>query len=452
MAIDKVLVEGAGKVARSRMSKGIKPVSLGNSIQARRQEAQAKKDAINNKVAGYIDNLSSDVDITNLSVPQQSAITNYLMEERNKYAQAASEIATIEDPSDPRYMELMTQMNATKSAISNLANQVNQFKSDKADYLKDFDNGLISSGNNADDLGFISGIYTDEGQMGIGPGGALSFYNESSDEFTPYSNVKKPFLKDSGTFDSILTSASNLYTTGVPLTGAREMLVRRQLSSALTQAGRDGLISLATDDFLSEGGLGLDESLFEPGRERELKEEVLNNYMNILSDTALQGQKDKDAIARRKTNQRGPQQTSETSTHYSPEFSGNYDDNGNKLYVRMPKDPNGKPIVINMGDITGQTSPAEEETTTTTTTTESSTTQDPSDFKFNKADSFTSNVNEFLNATKDSYTDSSQTTEKNSGTASAPEIDEDLMNALKAVNPKATPQELVKMYEDAIKK
>jgi hypothetical protein len=104
-----------------------------------------------------------------------------------------------------------------------------------------------------------------------------------------------------------------------------------------------------------------------------------------------------------------------------------------------------------MGDITGQTSPAEE-TTTTTTTTESSTTQDPSEFKFDKTDSFTSNVNEFLNATKDSYTDSSQTTENNSGTASAPKIDDDLMNALKAVNPKATPQELVKMYEDAIKK
>mgnify|MGYP006247365013 CR=1 FL=1 len=69
-------------------------------------EAKAKKDAINTKVAGYIDALDTNVDVTDLTPTQQNSVTNYLVKQRSEYADAASRIAKIEDPSSPQYMEL----------------------------------------------------------------------------------------------------------------------------------------------------------------------------------------------------------------------------------------------------------------------------------------------------------------------------------------------------------
>ena len=104
------------------------------------QEAKAKKDAINSKVAGYIDALDTNVDVTDLTPTQQNSITNYLVKQRSEYADAASRIAKIEDPTSPQYMELRTKINGISQSFQNLATQVKSYKEDKASYLKDFDN------------------------------------------------------------------------------------------------------------------------------------------------------------------------------------------------------------------------------------------------------------------------------------------------------------------------
>lgn len=293
------LVKGAGLLGQSKrstyagaMQKSLQSASQASAIvNARRQ---AEKQRINATVGGYIDNLNSEVDLTQLNSTQQMAVTNFLVENKNVYANAASEIAKLDDPSDPRYMELREKMNSVQNSFKNLAGQVNGYKEDKVAYLKDFDDRRISDGNDISALSSASKIYTDEGDFGIGEGGNLNFWNNDKEEYESYTDVEKPFLKDFKSANNILSLNEKVYSAGSSLSGARQNMIRNKLKNMISSGGRDTLLSLASDDFLIEGGLNLeDPSLFDPANQDLLQDAVLNSYMDALIDTAAQGARDK---------------------------------------------------------------------------------------------------------------------------------------------------------------
>jgi plasmid maintenance system antidote protein VapI len=165
---------------------------------------KAERMAANAKVSTYINQLNSDIDLTNLTDSQQQAVTNYLVEERNVYADAASQISKIEDTSSEEYLNLRDKMNGIQRSFSNLATQLNGFKEDKISYLKDFDDNRVSDGNEIGSLKKASRIYTDEGSMGIGPGGQVTFWDDDKLKYENYSTIQKPFLKDFAAADSIV--------------------------------------------------------------------------------------------------------------------------------------------------------------------------------------------------------------------------------------------------------
>jgi len=297
--MDQGLVKGAAYLGASNQSNWGEAFQkgLGSSLQEsaiNRARKVAQKQAINAKVGGYIDNLNSEIDLTKLTPEQNNAVTNFLVENKNKYARAASEIARLDDPTDPRYMELRDEMNGVQNSFTNLANQVNAFKEDKVSYLKDFDDRRISDGNSVDALTNAAGIFTDAGSIGIGEGGNLNFWNEEKGEYENYTNIQKPFLKDFKGANNILSLNEKVYNAGSSLSGARQNMIRNKLKNMISSGGRDTLLSLASDDFLIEGGLNLqDPSLFDPANQDLLQEAVLNSYMDALIDTAAQGARDK---------------------------------------------------------------------------------------------------------------------------------------------------------------
>jgi hypothetical protein len=62
------------------------------------------------------------------------------------------------------------------------------------------------------------------------------------------------------------------------------------LESAIRQGGRQTLLSLAQDDFLIDGGLMLPEELLNnPEREGELRDAVINAYMNMYENASNEG-------------------------------------------------------------------------------------------------------------------------------------------------------------------
>lgn len=272
--------------------------------------AKAEKNAINSKVANYINQLNSDIDLTELNESQTNAMKNYLVQNRNEYAQAASRIARIEDTSSPEYLELVDKMNSVQRSFGNLAKQLNAYKEDKISYLKDFDDRRLSAGNELAPLKNAASIYTGEASMGIGPGGQLTFWNDNNGTYENYSTIQKPFLKDFKTADSILKLNESIYSSGSVLSGARKNMIKNNLKSMINNGGRDTLLSLATDDFMLEGGLNIqDQTLFEPGNEDLLRDVVLNSYMQALEDTSAQGAKDKVRSINKRSNNTGTKET-----------------------------------------------------------------------------------------------------------------------------------------------
>ncbi len=297
--MNKGLIAGEAKLGQSNQQNWAQSFQegLSSGLQAgaiTKARNIAEKKAINNKVGTYINRLNSDIDLTELTSSQQNAVSNYLVENRNKYAGYASEIAKIEDPSDSRYLDLVSKMNGVQRSFGNLASQIKGFKEDKISYLKDFDNKRISDGNGIGSLNEAANLYTDEGEMGVGPGGQVVFWNGNKNEYENYSSIQKPFLKDFKAADNLLKLNESVYTAGQSLSGARRGMLRNKLKNMINSGGRDTLLSLASDDFLIEGGLNLqDPSIFEPGNEDLLSAKVLDSYMDALSDTAAQGAADK---------------------------------------------------------------------------------------------------------------------------------------------------------------
>ena len=302
------LVKGAALVGQSKISNWSEAMQKGldSSFQAaaiNKSKQIANKRRINEEVSGYINNLNSDVDLTQLSPEQQGAVTNFLVKNKNEYAKAATEIAKLDDATDPRYMELRDKMNGVQNSFKNLAGQVNSFRQDKVAYLKDFDDSRLSDGNEIGSLANAAKIYTDKGSIGIGEGGVLNFWDENTEEYTNYTNVQKPFLKDFKAANDILKLNESVYSAGSSLSGARQNMIRNKLKNMISAGGRDTLLSLASDDFLISGGLNLeDDSLFEPANQDLLQDKVLGSYMDALSDTAAQGANDKKPTSSKSSN------------------------------------------------------------------------------------------------------------------------------------------------------
>jgi len=288
------LVKGAAQVAASKRSTWNQAFqeNLSASLAAGAKASmrrKAEKARANAKTASYIESLNSNVDTTSLSPSQQRAVSNYLTEQKMAYANAATQISKLE-PTHPAYMQLRDKMNGVQMNFTNLANSLNQYKQDKVNYLKDFDNSMLSAGNETGTFVEASKIYTDEGFVGIGEGGALNFWDENKGDYKKYEEINKPFLKDTTAGNSILQMNEQIYSSGKELTGARRNMVRQKLNNMISSGGRDTLLSLASDDFVIEGGLGLqDPSLFEKENEPLLKQAVLDGYMSVLEDSAAQG-------------------------------------------------------------------------------------------------------------------------------------------------------------------
>ena len=294
MAVDRTLVAGAGLVGQSKRQNWIDHFQKGLSAsmaQAAKQQAlsRAKKAQANARTAGYIESLNSNIDVSSLTSSQQRAVTNYLTKQKNVYANAATQIAKI-DPDDPAYMRLRDEMNGVQMSFTTLASSLDQFKKDKESYLKDFDNSMLSNGNSTGAFVEASKIYTDEGELAIDDFGNINFWDNDSENYKKYSEIQKPFLKDFQAADKILQINEQVYNSGKSLTGARRNMIRQKLNTLISSGGRDTLLSLASDDFIIEGGLGIqDPTLFDKNNEAALKEAVLNGYMNVLEDSAAQG-------------------------------------------------------------------------------------------------------------------------------------------------------------------
>ena len=292
------LIKGAGALYASQATDmgASFSKSLEKGIARAQQITQAKKRekaAINNRTANFINRLNSTVDVTNLDGAQQQAVTDFLVEGRNEYASLAGQVAKM-DPDSGGYMDAVSRMNDIQMSFQTLAGNIKMYKKDRVNFLEDFDNGMLSEGNEVGPLGEVSSIYTDGSNFSVSAGGGLQFFDEATSLSKNYSDIQKPFLKDFAAADAIMKMNESLYSSGKSLTGARRNMIQQKLKNIISKGGREALMSLASDDFIMEGGLGFqDPMLFEPENQDALKQAVLDGYMNVLDASAAQGAADK---------------------------------------------------------------------------------------------------------------------------------------------------------------
>jgi len=252
---------------------------------------QAGAKSAESKVASYLDAMGGSMDFDKIPPKYRDQVTQYLSDLRMKYADAARTTSNFK-PGTPAHVEAIGKMNDINQAIKTLGNQFTQLVERKKE-LPDFQNGLVSAGNNPDDVDFLTSALTDSLDLAISPNGTIGFVGADG-AVKEFNNIPGYFNKDFKTFDSVLKFGNSIYQnaaqSGQPLDEYSKRSAKLQLESAIRQGGRQTLLSLAQDDFLIDGGLMLPEELLNnPEREGELRDTVINAYMNMYETASNEG-------------------------------------------------------------------------------------------------------------------------------------------------------------------
>jgi len=263
---------------------------LGNSLAKYAKAEKALQEKQNAKIASYMKGLNAEADITSLDAKQQQAATKFLVAQKKEYAAAAMEITNY-DPTDDRYMELISVMNGVNNKVKNFAGQVDALKEMKMQFVQDVDSGLISEGNDVGKFAITTDALTNSSSFLVDGSGNIAFLNELG-EIDLFKDLPSYFKKDFDTANKLTKLMDTVYSAGQTIDGNRENMLRMQLNNMISQGGRSTLLSLANDDFFVEGGMGIvDPRLYEEENEAELKEQVINGYLQALKDTAAEGAK-----------------------------------------------------------------------------------------------------------------------------------------------------------------
>ncbi len=251
---------------------GISPSTLANLASMKQTDAQVK---------AYMEGLNTEMDLLDLSTAEQNSVKGYLFDQKQRYAQLATELAQT-DAMGGRYLELKNEMDGIKQSFLNLKNQTDKFKERKIQYLDDLENGRLSKGNKAEDYNRAGSVYGG-GALLIDPNGGINVVTDGGEGLVRYADIKDPFLKDFKTADEILEQNNKLYNAGVALDASKESLLRNQLKSKLSQDG--ALESIVEDGLINNERLNVDLDAY------ETREDAINDVSEIL----LQGYRDSAA-------------------------------------------------------------------------------------------------------------------------------------------------------------
>ena len=270
--------------------------AIGDYYQARAAEKRQEERVQKAKVETYLNAMPSGIELSKIPPAQQEGVAAWSKQMKFEYAEAAKMLPSL-DPGSDQYMEAMNKMTSVKQAFSNLNNNLETFKANKTEYLKSSSSGSLSKGNNSKQGNMLANIYTDESDMIFDANGNMAF--QSGDQVLNLNDVPDYFNKDFKSADTLININSDIYNAGQKLDPTMNNMYRQKILNMIRQGGRETTLSLATDDLIQEGGLGImDQDLLNnPERQEELEQTVVDNYMNILNSSANSGYKKKSDAA-----------------------------------------------------------------------------------------------------------------------------------------------------------
>lgn len=255
------LITGAGVAAKkfvdaaAEINKGFSAAT--QSVRGfNRPNTVTKNQEYQNRVNSLMGKMKTDMDFTSFSPAETASMRTFLVNERQKYADAAKAVANMTDATSPEYMVQVDIMNGVNNSFTNLAGQLKSYKKGKAEYAEGMMSGTYSDGNELENSKVNSTMYgfIDEDGDGksdsrlnapfsIMQGGNIGFNIEG--ETVPYNDTTPPLLKDYELGVGLLKQNEEVRKSGRLVGADAEKMYRLQLQTAF--ANQDSLRSFIYD-------------------------------------------------------------------------------------------------------------------------------------------------------------------------------------------------------------
>ena len=261
------------------------------------QEAAYKRKQDEVELKNYVNKLE-DVEIGKVEDSMRPEVTQFLVDNKNNYAEAARLAADL-DADDPAYMEAVSEMNRINSSFKSLSKNLDLFKEKRTQFYDDVRNNSISKGSNLDALNslFKNSDYAVE----IDEYGNLSVENDG--EYVPMTDFEEDteynyFLTDAEDFNKLMKLTETATSGAVKIQGGLEQNYRYQLNGLFNTMGREDLMSMVYDTVISNTPLkdrdDFDPSYFDIENEGKLREWLSNTYMDSLKTVAASAARQKE--------------------------------------------------------------------------------------------------------------------------------------------------------------
>ena len=237
------------------------------------------------KVAQFLSLADSGTVQAGLTPKQKQQQTEYIMRQRDIYANAAFRAQDKLIPkTSPAYLQNIQEMNQVKSNLENLAVQQKAIGDNQQQYLDDVENGRISKANYVDGKSNgLADIYSGVANMNIDDFGNLTF--EIDGEYKPYAQVADYSLKSIDTANGILDLVDKVAGSKKPMNKAQMGMFNNRIKSIINEASRSDVVSLIKDDLLPGfESIDIDSEMFKTENLPALKDIVINTINSAAND------------------------------------------------------------------------------------------------------------------------------------------------------------------------
>lgn len=255
------LITGAGVAAKKFVDAA---AEVGKGFVAATQSARGfnrpntvtKNQEYQNRVNSLMGKMKTDMDFTSFSPEETASMRTFLVNERQKYSEAAKAVANMTDATSPEYMAQVDIMNGVNNSFTNLAAQLKSYKKGKVEYAEGMMSGTYSDGNDLENSKINATIYgfIDEDGDGksdsrlnapfsIMEGGNIGF--NIGGQITRYDETNPPLLKDYELGVDLLKQNETVRKSGQLVSDDAQKMYRLQLQTAF--ANQDSLRSFIYD-------------------------------------------------------------------------------------------------------------------------------------------------------------------------------------------------------------
>lgn len=184
MAKQQVSTGGSLIAASANLASSQVPVDAAGEFMktfgAATKQYEDEQNAIKTEVKGWLSQLKSDVDFTEMSPEMENEVRTFLTSGRTEYSRLANEIAKMDDPSSEAYQQKVGRMNDIQREFITLSKELQSYNQEKVNTATNIDKNNVYSGYNPD-LAMHQSIYglSDKGhaKMSIDKGHLSFNYN-----------------------------------------------------------------------------------------------------------------------------------------------------------------------------------------------------------------------------------------------------------------------------------